>query len=249
VSASEAGTSVAGRAHPNGFAQTWAIVRKDVIMELRTKEMITAMFLFVMVTMVIFYVAFFQRGPAAEAGALPDLTGVSGGLLWTAFAFMSLLGLNRSFVHEKDEGCLDGLLLAPLDRPVIFFGKMIGNLIFIGVVELLTIPIFSMFFIQASWLPRAGWLLAVLVLADLGVCTLGTLFSTISINTKARDLMLPVLLLPVLIPLMIFAVQATTTVITGLGMAQLDQWLYSLAGYDALFMLASFALYDFVIGD
>jgi heme exporter protein B len=248
VSAAET-RAAAPPARANGLAQTWAIVRKDVIMELRTKEMITAMFLFVMVTMVIFYVAFFQRTGLAETSSLPDLTGVSGGLLWTAFAFMSLLGLNRSFVHEKDEGCLDGLLLAPVDRPVIFFGKMIGNLIFIGVVQLVAVPIFSMFFIQSSWLSRGGWLLLVLLLADLGICTLGTLFSTISINTKARDLMLPVLLLPVLIPLLVFAVQATTTVITGLGMSEMGSWLGSLAGYDAIFVLASYALYDFVIGE
>lgn len=218
-------------------------------MELRTKEMVTAMFLFVMIAMVIFFVAFFSTGVETSAGRELDLTKVGGGLLWIAFSFMSLLGLNRSFVHEKDEGCLDGLLLAPLDRPVIFFGKMIGNLIFIGAVELVAIPIFSVFFIRSAWVGRLGWMLVVLVLANLGICTLGTLFATISINTKARDLMLPVLLLPVLIPALIFIVQATTAVITGDQMATLGTWLTSLAIYDAIFLLASYALYDFVIGE
>lgn len=230
-------------------AQVWAIVKKDVVMELRTKEMLTAMFLFVLITMVIYSVAFHALGVTGSAGREIDLTRVSGGLLWIAFAFMSLLGLNRSFIHEKDEGCLDGLLLAPMERWVIFFGKMLGNLIFVSVVELVAIPVFAMFFIRAAWLPRAGWLLAVLALANIGITTLGTLFASISVNTKARDLMLPVLLLPVLIPLLVFAVQGTSAVITGQAMDSLGQWLGSLALYDAIFVLASYALYDFVIGE
>lgn len=233
----------------NAPTQIWAIVKKDVVMELRTKEMVTAMLLFSIISMVIFSVAFANLGRATEIGTEIDLTQVSGGLLWTAFAFMSLLGLNRSFVHEKDEGCLDGLLLAPMERWVIFFGKMLGNLIFIGLVEIISIPIFTLFFIRAAWLGRVGWMLLVLLLANIGVCTLGTLLATISVNTKARDLLLPVLLLPVLIPLLIFAVRATTTVITGEGFDQMGTLLGSMVVYDVIFTLASYALYDFVIGE
>lgn len=218
-------------------------------MELRTKEMVTAMLLFALIAMVIFYVAFYNTGRDVSAGRELDLTLVGGGLMWIAFAFMSLLGLNRSFVHEKDEGCLDGLLLAPMERWVIFFGKMLGNFIFISVVEFVAIVPFSLFFIRSSWLGRAGWLALVLALSNLGICTLGTLFAAISINTKARDLMLPVLLLPVLIPALVFSVQGTSAVITGNGMAQLDQWLGSLAIYDLIFVLAAYALYEFVIGE
>lgn len=233
----------------NPLTQIWAIVKKDVVMELRTKEMVTAMLLFSVTSMVLFSVAFANLGKNLGAGIELDLTNVAGGLMWTSFSFMSLLGLNRSFVHEKDEGCLDGLLLAPMERWVIFFGKMLGNLIFIGVVEIISIPVFSLFFVKSAWLVRVGWMLAVLLLADIGICTLGTLFATISVNTKARDLLLPVLLLPVLIPLLIFTVRATGAVITGEDMGQMRTLLLSLAAYDAIFTLAAYGLYDFVIGE
>lgn len=224
------------------FKQVVAILRKDIIMELRTKEMITSMFLFVMLTMVIFNYAF-----RAET---TDLTAFGGGLLWLAFLFTSMLGLNRSFVHEKDEGCLDGLLLSPADRPVIYLGKMLGNLIFLSLVEIVTIPIFSIFFIKTNYMDRIGLFIVAIILSNLGIAAVGTLLSTISINTKTRDLMLPILFLPIIIPVLIAAVSSTGLIMAGVKKIDLViSSLKFLGVYDIIFLLISYGLYDFVIGE
>lgn len=228
--------------------QIAALLKKDMIAELRTKEMLTSMFLFALLSMVIFNYAL---GSTIKTGAQLDLTGIAGGLAWVIFVFMSLLGLNRSFVHEKDEGCLDGLLLAPVDRSVIYIAKMLGNLIFLLVVEAITLPIFTVFFVKVNYLPRLGVVVLSLVLGTLGVSAVGTLLATISINTKARDLMLPILFLPLIVPVAIAAVQATGAAISGApeAMARVPTWVGMLVFYDIVFMLAAYGLYDYVIGE
>lgn len=228
--------------------QIGALLAKDMIAELRTKEMLTSMVLFALLTMVIFNYAL---GSTVKTGAQLDLTGIAGGLAWTIFAFMSLLGLNRSFVHEKDEGCLDGLLLTPVDRSLIYVAKMLGNLVFLLVVEVVTLPIFTVFFVKENYLPRVGLVFLSLLLGTIGVSAVGTLLATISINTKARDLMLPILFLPVIIPVMIAAVQSTGAAITGSADAlkNYTTWIGMLAFYDVIFVLAAYGLYDYVIGE
>jgi heme exporter protein B len=224
------------------YRQIIAILKKDIISELRTKEMVTSMFLFVMLSMVIFNYAF-----GADRN---DLTTFGGGLLWLAFLFTSILGLNRSFVHEKDEGCLDGLLLAPIDRSIIYIGKMLGNLIFLTTVEMVALPIFIIFFINSNFTSYLDLLIIVIFLSNIGISSVGTLLSTISINTKTRDLMLPIIFLPVIIPLLVAAVVSTGGILS--GGKHLDS-VYSslrfLAAYDIIFLLVSYALYDFLIGD
>jgi len=226
-----------------GRTQFWAILRKDVISELRTREMLASMFLFAMLAMVIFHYAFANN---AEA----DLSPYTGGMLWAVFVFASLLGLNRSFAHEKDEGCLDGLLLCPVDRVTIFFAKMAGNLVFLGVIQVLTVPVFSVFFVTHGYWGDLGVFLVVLVLADLGICSLGTLLATISMNTRARDLLLPIVFLPLIVPLLIAATSATTGVFSG-GVAWSQVWgtLAFLAAYDAVFIVAAWGTYDFAVGE
>lgn len=228
--------------------QIAALLKKDMIAELRTKEMLTSMFLFALLAMVIFNYAL---GTTTKTGAHLDLTGIAGGLAWVIFVFMSLLGLNRSFVHEKDEGCLDGLLLAPVDRSLIYIAKMLGNLIFLVVVEAITLPVFTIFFVNENFLPRLWLVVVALFLGTLGVSSVGTLLATISINTKARDLMLPILFLPMIIPVIIAAVQATGSAIVGTpdAMKSVPTWLGMLVVYDIVFMLAAYGLYDYVIGE
>lgn len=219
----------------------WAILKKDIISELRTKEMLAPMFLFVVSTMVIFNYAF-----------KPDEFDISpyvGGLLWLAILFTSLLGLNRSFVHEKDEGCLEGLLLSPIDRPAIYLGKMLGNLIFIIVVEVVALPLFTVFFVKTSYLSRLGPILLVIFLGNLGVSAIGTLFATISVNTKLRDLLLPILILPFIVPLLIVAVDLTGKLMSMAKIVGFTSALNFLIFYDIIFLLASFGLYDYVIGE
>lgn len=222
--------------------QFWAILKKDLLLELRTKEMITSMFLFIILTMVIFNYAF---GPNVS-----DFTLVAAGMLWVAFIFTSLLGLNRSFVHEKDEEVIDGLLLCPVDRPIIFMAKAGGNFIFLSLVELVAIPVFIVFFMPRGATLGAGWFVLTLLLGNLGICGVGTLFATISVNTRARDLMLPVLLLPVLVPFVIVLVSATNQLfIAQKSLVELYVWLRAMAVYDIIFLLVAYATYDFVIGD
>lgn len=222
--------------------QVWAILKKDLILELRTKEMLTTMFLFVVLAMVIFNYAF---GPNVKSFTL-----VAAGMLWVAFIFTSLLGLNRSFVHEKDEECLDGLLLCPVDRPVIFIAKAVGNFIFLSLVEVIAVPIFVVFFLPQGILANVGWLVLTLLLGNLGICGVGTLLATISVNTRARDLMLPILFLPIIIPFLIFLVAATNHLFMAKkSLLELYVWLRAMTVYDIIFLLVAYATYDFVIGD
>lgn len=226
-----------------GRRQFRALLRKDVTSELRTKEMLVSMFLFAVLAMVVFHYAFSVRRDV-------DLTFFTGGMLWVTFIFGALLGLNRSFVHEKDEGCLDGLLLCPVDRVTIFFAKMAANLVFLGVIQLLTVPVFSVFFVTRGYWGDLGALLAVLVLADLGICALGTLLATISMNTRARDLLLPIVFLPLIVPLLVAATSATTAIFaqTATGDALWPRLAF-LAGYDAVFLVVAWGTYDFAIGE
>ncbi|MGZ4200309.1 MAG: heme exporter protein CcmB [Thermoleophilia bacterium] len=223
--------------------QLRALLRKDLVSELRTKEMLVSMFLFAVLAMIVFHYAFTAHGSV-------DLTYFTGGMLWVVFIFSSLLGLNRSFVHEKDEGCLEGLLLCPVDRVTIFFAKMLGNLIFLLVVQALTVPVFTLFFVSKGYYADLGWFLAVLLFADIGICTLGTLLATISMNTRARDLLLPIVFLPLIVPLLVAATSATTAIFANTATAgSTGTRLLFMAGYDAVFLVAAWGTYDFAIGE
>lgn len=221
--------------------QFWAILKKDLMLELRSKDVLTSTFLFSVMALVVFYFAFSPN--------IKDLTLVAAGMLWVAVLFTSLLGLNRSFVHEKEEECLDGLLLSPVDRPVIFVAKFAGNFIFLIVLELVIVPIFSLFFLKG--LAASGWLelILILILGNIGMCAVGTLLATISANTRAKDLLLPILYLPVMLPFMMQVVSYTNTVFVGKGAGDMMSWLYLVIGFDIIFLLAGYALYDFVIGE
>jgi len=226
-----------------GRRQFAAILRKDLIRELRTREMLVSMFLFVMLALVIFHYAF---GVDEDT----DLTYFTGGMLWVTFIFSALLGLNRSFAQEKDEQCLDGLLLCPVDRVTIFFAKTVGNLVFLLIIQAVSVPVFTLFFIERSYLADVGLFILVLLLADLGICTLGTLLATISMSTRARDLLLPIVFLPLIVPLLIAATSATTAIFAdGADFGGLAARLGFLAAFDAIFMVAAYGTYDFAIGE
>lgn len=223
------------------FRQSWAILKKDLILELRTKEMLTSMFLFIVLAMIVFNYAFGSN--------VQDFTLLAAGMLWVAFVFTSLLGLNRSFVHEKDEECLDGLLLCPVDRPVIFIAKAAGNFVFLSIVEVMAVPIFVIFFMKGVF-PNLGWLALTIFLGNLGICGVGTLLATISVNTKARDLMLPILFLPLAVPVLVAATSATNHIfLFRKPLVELYVWLRFMAVYDIIFLMVAYATYDFIIGE
>jgi heme exporter protein B len=218
-----------------------AIVEKDIISELRTKELFTSMLVFVLLTMVIFNFAFGQD-------AQGDVLDLASGILWVAFLFAAILGLNRSFVHEKDEGCMDGLLLSPVDRSAIYVAKVIGNLIFISIVELITIPVFVLFFIKDATKINFALFVLIIILANLGIASIGTLLSAISINTRARDLMMPILFFPVIVPVLIAAVKSTATILGVSGTpSDIYAWLQLLLVYDMIFLLVSYMTFEYIL--
>lgn len=221
---------------------TWrislAILAKDLVAERRTKEVFNALLVFGFMVAVIFSFAFEPTSEEAQR--------IAGGLVWVAFFFSGVLGLNRSFARETANECLQGLRLAPADPGAIYFGKLLGNLVFMLVAELILLPFFGIFFDVHFW-REPGWLLAILVLGTWGFAALGTIFSAVSANTRMRELMLPVLLLPLSVPLLIAAVQATTTLLQGLPMSSASLWMKLMLGFDVIFTTLSWFVFEAVI--
>jgi heme exporter protein B len=230
----------------SSMRQFRAMLRKDIVMELRTKEMLMSMGLYSLLTMVVYFVAL------SQAGAGFDPRDIAAGLLWLAFIFTSMLGLNRSLVHEKDQGCLEALLLSPVDRPVIFFAKAIGNLIFLLVVEALTIPVFAFLFLQgqAVDVSTVALIPLVLVAGSVGIAGVGTLLATMSVNTTGKDFVLAMLFIPLMYPLLLGAVTATAAAIIGgpEGVSLFWTGMAWVIGYDVIMLLASYGLYEFIVG-
>jgi len=155
-------------AHISSMRQFKAILKKDIVMELRTKEMLTSMGLYAVLVLVVYQIAL------SQAGSSFDVLRIAAGLLWLAIIFTSLLGLNRSLVHEKDQGCLDALLLAPVDRPVIFFAKAIGNLLFLSIVVVIILPLFYFFFLAGKPIGGPLWMLPLpLIVGCIGIAGVG----------------------------------------------------------------------------
>ncbi|MBC8263618.1 MAG: heme exporter protein CcmB [Anaerolineales bacterium] len=212
------------------------IVHKDVAVELRTKEMLSSMFVFSLLVIMIFSFAFELR--------VEDVREVAPGVLWVTFIFAGMLGLSRSFVLEKDKGCLEGLLLCPVDRSAIYFGKMLGNVIFMTTVEAMILPIFSILFNISLFQPV---LLLIVVLGTLGFAGVGTLFSAMAVHTRSREVMLPVLLFPVVVPAMIAAVKATGGILDGQPFSEIAHWIRLLVVFDVVFFAISFMTFDYVV--
>ncbi len=214
-----------------------AIVGKDIATELRTKEMMSAMLVFSMLVILIFNFAFDLRAD--------NMNTLAPGVLWVAIAFAGMLGLSRSFIVERDKGVLDGLLLAPVDRSAIYFGKMIGNVLFISLVEIIILPVFIILFNQpAGTLPP---LVGVVVLGTIGFAGVGTLFSAMAVHTRAREILLPIMLFPVIVPVLLSAVNLTSAILDNIPFEEVSHWLALLVAFDVIFIAASFILFDFVV--
>ena len=218
--------------------KVFAIVWKDIVAELRTKEMFSAMFVFAVLVIVVFNFAFDLRVSGDRVRE------VAPGALWVAFAFSGVLGLNRAFVMEKDRGCLEGLLLAPVDHTAVYFGKMISTVLFMLVVEALMLPVFTAFFGVNLFDLR---LVLVIVLGTVGFAGVGTILSAMTAQTRAREVLLPILLLPVAAPVLIAAVKATSGILDGLTMNEIARWWQLLLAFDVIFPAAAFMTFDFVV--
>jgi heme exporter protein B len=202
-----------------------ALARKDLLLELRARDTLPAMLLFVLSTLVIFH--FVLPGNSSELAAA--------GLLWVAIVFTSLLGLARAFAAEREQGVIDGLVLAPSDRSAIWFGKAISILVFLGLAEVVAVPAFALFF-----RPVGGAMIAGIILADLGIAAVGTLLAAMAAASRARELLLPLLFLPLAVPIVVGGVGASVT-------AQPARYVGLLALYDALFAIISWASFEYVV--
>jgi len=190
--------------------------------------------------MVIFQFAF-DPGSGNLKDSLP-------GIFWVSFSFAGILGLNRSFINEVENGCIYGLMLTPVDRSAIFLGKFIGNVIFITLVETMTIPIFAIFF-NISLLNILPKLIIIIFLGTIGFSAIGTLFAAISINTKMREIIFPLLVLLIVIPVLIAAVGGTGEIFKGASWADLRPWLQIIIAFDLIFIYVPILLFDKILGD
>ena len=213
-----------------------AILWKDILLEIRSKDIVVSVLVFAVLVIVIFN---FALDPTPQSVAL-----VAPGILWVAFAFGGVLGLNRSFALEKDRGGIHGLMLTPVGRDAIFFGKMLSIFVFMATVEMIVFPIFAILFNLSLLLPG---LIPVALLATLGIATVGTVFSAMAVNTRSREVMLPLLFLPVVLPIIVAAVEASGVVIRGEGGNDLARWIPFLAVFDAIFLAVCPIAFNVVI--
>lgn len=220
------------------------LLKKDLRQEFRTREMLTSMGLYALLVIIVYGAAL-----ALTARGV-DIAHMGGGLLWVLIVFTSLLGLGRSFAHEKEQNCLEGILLVPLDRSCIFLAKATANTLFMLVVEAITVPLFYFFFMTGEPVaPTMPAIVAPLLVGTVGMAGIGTMLSTITINTTAKDVLLAVLFIPLIYPLLYACVTATTAAITGTEFWT-DLFIMPLVlacGYDVIMLLVCWVLYDFVV--
>jgi heme exporter protein B len=202
-----------------------ALARKDFLLEIRARDTLPAMLLFVIATLVVFHFAL----PSGSSNL------ASNGLLWVAILFTALLGLGRAFVPEREQGVLDGLVLAPCDRSAIWLAKSLAVLGFLAAVEVVALPAFAIFFSGVD-----GTTVAAVALADLGICAVGTFLAAMAAAGRARELLLPLLFLPLAIPIVVGGVGASVVADGG-------RYLAFLALYDAVFAIICWASFEYVV--
>ena len=217
-----------------------AILAKDLRSELRTLQSLPAMALFAVTAFIIFR---FGLDRTSLSGSLAS------GVLWATLLFAAVLGINRLFVAEREEGGFDAIRLAPIDRSVLFGAKAAALIVYLVALELVAVPIFAIFFLDSA--TALGPLVAVLLLADLGLAVVGTLISSMAVQSRARDLLGPLVLLPLVVPLMIAATGASEPLLAvgGPGYHRFGTWLAVLSLYDLIFLLLGWAVFDFLLED
>lgn len=216
----------------------WVIVLKDLAAELHTRELLSAMLVFAVLMVLIFSFALDLRGVAAREAAP--------GVLWATIIFAGTLGLSRSMDREQRTGGLDGLLLAPVDRSAIYCGKTLGNLLLMFLVEVILLPLLTALF-NVSLLRLD--VLFLLFLGTVGYASVGTLIAAIASNTRAREVMLPILLLPLAVPVLIAAVQATGALLQGMTLAEVNGWVQLLVVYDLVILAVAVLTFAYVVED
>jgi heme exporter protein B len=209
------------------LADVGALARKDLLLELRARDTLPAMLLFVLSTLVVFH--FVLPTDSSELAAK--------GLLWVAIVFTALLGLSRAFAAEREQGLIDGLILATRDRSAIWLGKALSILAFLALAEVVALPAFALFFTNVG-----GGTIAGVVLADIGICAVGTLLAAMATASRARELLLPLIFLPLAIPIVIGGVGASVA-------GHPAKYLAFLGLYDAIFALVAWGSFDYVVAE
>lgn len=214
--------------------QIYAVVHKDLLIEMRARDLLIVMLTFAILSLVIFNLALDLRGPVVRE--------VGPGLLWLTIVFAAMLGMGRTFVREHERGTLPGLLLAPIDRGTLFIGKLVANLLFLFIMEAVTLPMFALLFNLPVLRPSV---VLITVLGTLGFAILGTMFSAMAALSRAREALLPLLLLPTTVPVLIGAVKATQDAISGAVGG--PPWIGLLIAFDVIFLTLSYLLFEHAI--
>ncbi len=226
------------------FTQFRVLLAKDLKHEFRTREMLTSMGLYSLLVLIVFGVVFALLGHDIDARSF------AGGLIWVLVVFTSLLGLGRSFAFERESSCIEGLMLVPMDRSVIYLAKTVSNLLFLLIVEAIVLPLFYFFFLTGQpMMPTFWYSLVPLLLGTVGISAVGTLLSSMTANARSRDVLLAVLFIPTIFPLLYACVGATTACVAGTA-EWYDSMLFGCvlaAAYDIVMLLASWVLYEYMI--
>ena len=223
---------------PAWWVPILTILWKDVLLEIRTKETIIPILVFSFLVIIVFNFVMDPNPALVEA--------VAPGVLWVAFTFAGLLGLSRSFAMEKEQGCIEGLMMCPVGRDLLYLGKMLGTFLFVLLVELLMLPVFAVVFNIPLFEPGL-WLIT--LLATFGFASVGAIFSAIAINTKAKEVLLPILFFPIAAPVIIAAAEATRAVLAGDSVGDYSRWLQLMAAFDVMFVVIASITFDFILGE
>ena len=218
----------------------WAILRKDLLIEFRTKDSLNSMLFFGIVVLIVFNFAL---------GSLQDsMRSAAPGILWVAFAFSGTLGLNRTFAAEKENSCLQGLLIIPVDRGILYLGKMLAVTVFMLISEAV-IFIFSLVFFNLTVWSEIPYLILVFLIGTLGFTAVGTLLSAVAVNTKLREVLLPLILFPVILPVLVNAVEATNIILNTADYGALKLPLTVMSVFTLVFGTLSYLLFEHVLED
>lgn len=212
------------------------IVWKDILLELRSRDLVISVLVFGLLVVVVFNFAL-NNAPGRAAELAP-------GILWTAFAFSAVLAMNRAFVREQEQGGLEGLLISPVSRDAIFLGKVLTSLIFMLLIEAALLPVYA---VMLDFSALSLTLVLTIFLGTLGFAVVGTLFSAMAVQTRSREIMLPVLFFPVVLPIIIAAVEASTRAVGGETFVGLGRWLPLIGIFDALFLVICPWIFAFVV--
>lgn len=222
----------------DSLAVIWAIGRKDLLLEIRNKDVVVAIAGFALLVLVIFTFSIdITRDNAKLVGP---------GVLWAAIAFAGVTGLNRAFALEVEGNTLEALMLAPISRDLIYLGKALGNFLFISVAQVVIIPVFAVLYNLVVF----RWeMLAISLLTTIGFSAVGTLFAAMSVKVRAREVMLPLLFLPVVTPLLMAAVESTSHLVNGRSWSDMSQWLQLAIAFDVAFIVVSAFVFQHILED